>query len=160
MTLFECYADETLLRVLGAQPRELKFGHSFGRSRVSARLAKSRNSTGLIDEDPNAPQDHYLQSIFRRQPIFADRYIISHHDPELDNRLIVLRPNLESWACRLAIDSKIRLDSSKYRLSDEPERLHDLISPRGNDSKRTKFAEFLTDVSTHHSIINLRKFFS
>ncbi len=57
----ECHPDTVLVRTLGIPKREIRHVHSKGN--VCNRLSKSRDSVGLIDEDPNSAQPNYLKTL-------------------------------------------------------------------------------------------------
>ena len=158
MTFFECYADESLLKSFGLTSKELSGGHSFGRSRVSLRLKKSSDSVGLIDEDPGASRDQYLNHLFQLKPEYQDSNLTCIRDKKLGNKLIVLRPNLESWTVKLAKERNLDLTNPKYGLSMLPSELHEILTPKENVKARNNLMQFINDVSSHQSIVKLRGF--
>ena len=157
MTFFECYADESLLKSFGLTSKELTGGHSFGRSKVSQRLKRSSDSVGLIDEDPGASRDQYLNHLFQLKPDYQDNNLTCISDRKLRNRLIVIRPNLESWTVKLAIEKNLDL-ANLYGLSMQPSKLHEILAPKENSKARDNLKQFINDVSSHQSIIKLREF--
>ena len=157
MTFFECYADETLLKFLGFTSKELAGGHSFGRSKVSGRLMKSQKSLGLVDEDPGSARDNYLNYLFKLKPKYKDGNVLIFEDKKPGNRLIVVRPNLESCVVKLAKEVGLSLAAAKYGLSMEPKRLHEVLTPKGNTTARNKLIEFMKDASKHPSIIRMKQ---
>lgn len=155
MIFFECYTDESLLRCLGLNSRELRGGHSFGRSRVSAKLKIATNSIGLVDEDPNSPQDPYLKHLLSLKPLHKDDYLICVKDTK-NNKLLVLRPNLEEWVLKLAYDKKINL-TEKYQLPNSWKALHEFLMREKNFRGRENFIKFISDISDHKTIIKLKE---
>jgi hypothetical protein len=153
MTFFECYADEILLRILGFSKKNIE--HSFGRSRVCSKLSKTTDAIGLIDEDPNTAREPYLKYLFSTIPAFEDDYLIYLQDKKLANRLIVVRPDLENWALKLARDQKIDLQK-KYGLSNNVKELKELMLLK-NGKKLEAFEEFLRDVSDHKAIEKIKE---
>lgn len=152
MTYFECYSDELLLRNLGFTAKELSGGHSFGRAKVCYRLSKSNDSVALIDEDPGSSMDPYLSQVSKTVPIFTDNYLICWKDKKNNNLLVVLRPDLETWIIRLAKD--VDIDLTEYRLSNDSEKLYDLLML---SSKRETFKKLLQDLSKHKIILKLKE---
>jgi|JI102314A2RNA_FD_contig_41_5240748_length_2428_multi_3_in_0_out_0_2 hypothetical protein len=155
MIFYECYADESLLKYLGFTAKHLRGGHSNGRSRVSAKLRNTENSLALIDEDPGAPRDRYLEYVFGLNPLHSDKYCIATIDPKTRNKLIVLRPNLEAWSVALARDKNINLEN--YELVNNPKKLHDILRVERNDRKRKKFLEFIGDIESHPALEKLKE---
>lgn len=156
MTLFECYPDESFLRFLGLTDKELSGGHSFGRSRVCGRLSKSKDSIGLIDEDPGKTMDPYSSKLLNIPPYYKDDFVVCIKEVKTGNKLIVLRPDIEVFSIRVAKSQHVNLDS--YGLSMRNSELKDLLTPRKNMNKREKFMEFLNDVSKHKSIAIVAQF--
>lgn len=157
MTYYECYADESLLKFLGLSSGELTGGHSFGRSFVSRKLQKASDSIGFVDEDPHAPRDSYLNHLFSLLPIYSDDYMFCAKDSKTNNRLIVIRPDLETFAIKLAKQKHINLNDKKYGLSMNKSILHQMLMPRKNVQKREKLISFFNDIDDHQVVITLRK---
>lgn len=157
MTFFECYADEALLRFFGFSSKQLSGGHSFGRSNVSRKLRKVADSIGVVDEDPGAAQDDYLKYLMTLPPIHKDSYLISSKDSKANNILVVMRPNLEAWAIKLAHERGIDLSNAKYGLSMDVSKLHEILMLQKNSKKRYKFIEFISDISDHKAIVKLKE---
>lgn len=155
MIYFECYADESLLRSLGFTARDLSGGHSHSRSKVSSKLSKSTNSVGLVDEDPMSPRDSYLTDLFSRVPLYEDANLFAFGDLRKNNKLVVLRPNLESWVIRIARDQKVSL--REYMLADTEDSLHDMLAPKTNTTKRQQLVSFISDNIEHRSIAKLKQ---
>jgi hypothetical protein len=158
MNFFECYADESFLKCFGFTAKQLSGGHSFSRSKVSSKLKKVNNSLGLIDEDPGSPKDEYLSQLLKLKPLYSDNNVIVISEPSQNNRLFVIKPNLESWSVRIAKELGIDLENPKYRLSMDPKKLHSILSQKDNERARSKLTDFISDASGHPSIVALKKF--
>jgi hypothetical protein len=156
MIFYECYADESLLRFLGFDSRKLKGGHSFGRRAVSKKLQKNHNCWALVDEDPEKAKDDYLREIFRNS-FYEDANLLVSRDTQRGHKIIILRPDLENWVIRLARDSKVSLNNSKYNLSSNADQLHSQLSLRNNVRERGRFKEFMEEISTHKTIVKLKE---
>lgn len=156
MIFFECYADEALLRFVGFSSRELKGGHSFGRSNVCLKLKKTGRSVGLIDEDPNATQDAYLKQLYLLRPNYVDSYLIHIVDEALENRLLILRPNLEGFIVKIARERKI--DLKDFNLSDNVRELHDWLRLQNNATGRGHLIKFVQAHQDHSAIKKLKQF--
>ncbi len=125
MIFVECKPDELLVRLLTGLPRKEVVHELKGKSGVVTQLVKWRSSTALVDEDPASVQPRYLLSlkVVNEEPALGLRLL---HDPQRDNRVVVLCPELESWLVRAARDSRIDLDD--YGLRSEPVALHRMIN--------------------------------
>ena len=119
---------------------------------------KSTNSIGWVDEDPGASRDKYLSHLFGLRPEYTDNNIIFIKDLRLGNKLMVIRPNLESWAIKIAKERSLDLESDDYGLSMKPKILHELLTAKDGVNTRNKFLKFMVDVSGHKSIFKLKKF--
>lgn len=155
MTFFECFADESFLKHLGLTSKELSGGHSAGRSNVSKKMQKFPGVLGVIDEDPGAARDPYLKKILSLKPLYSDDYFQFFRENQ-GNRLLVIRPDLESLTIKLAEERNIDL-SAKYSLSMDRTTLHTLLRIEKNFTKRQKFVEFLKDISDHNTLLKLKK---
>ena len=158
MTFFECFPDESFLKSIGFTSGQLSGGHSLGRSKVCGKLRNSTNSLALIDEDPFSAQDPYLKYLLSLRPSYKDPYLICVKDAQRNNKLIVLRPDLEQLCMKLARESNVKLSSSKYSLPESWEDLHEVLTLKKNVEKRKKFIEFIRDVSTHNAIMRIKEF--
>jgi hypothetical protein len=156
MIFFECYNDEDFLKFLGLTRRDLSGGHSFGRSNVCLKLKNKSNCRGFVDEDPKKPKDSYFSHLLSLKPSFVDDYLMYIVDPRLNNKVIVIRPDLESFALRIARERKIDLEE-KYNLSNEFKVLHDTLKIQKNEKERLKFIQFVNDVSDHKAIVKLKE---
>lgn len=153
MTFFECFADKSLLRQLGLSSKELKGGHSFGRSKVCSRLKNASDSLGLVDEDPGAARDPYLKHLFTLSPIYEDNNLFCSMDSKRNNKLIVLKPDLETLILRIASEMRIDLNK-KYRLPTDRKSLHSVLT---NIQKREKFNELLMATAEHKTVEKLKQ---
>lgn len=156
MTYFECYPDESFLKGLGVTPKELRGGHSFGRSNVSGKLKKVADSLGLVDEDPFRSQDSHLKYLLSLKPVYDDDHFRCVKDTQRNNKLIVLKPDLEGFAIKLAKEKKV--DLTAYGLATDRKKLHEILTLKENTKKREKFIEFINDVSDHKSIVRIKEF--
>jgi hypothetical protein len=156
MIFYECYADQALLVFLGFNSRDLKGGHSFGRSNVCSKLKKLGNSVGMIDEDPNSTQDAYLKYLSSLRTDYEDQYLIHITDKKLGNKLIVLRPNLEWLLLKIARDKKV--DLSTFNLSNSEGEIHDRLRLQNNTRERSRMVEFVRAHEDHRAITKLKEF--
>ncbi len=156
MMYFECYADESFLRFLGVTSKELSGGHSNGRSNVSRKLKKSVNAIGFIDEDPGAAKDDYLKYLFSLNPGYSDKHLFCVTDPQTNNHLIVIKPDLEVLTINLARERNIDL-FTEFGLSMNREALHDMLRIERNLSKRRRMIDFFSTISNHSTLIKLKE---
>ncbi len=154
MIFFECYADEVFLKVLGFSKKSIE--HSFGRSRVCFKLSNAKNSMGLIDEDPNSPKEPYLRYLYGFPPIFEDESITFFYDKKSNNKMLVIRPNLEEWSLKLAKDRNIDL-GNVYNLSNDVKKLHNDLAFYRNIQKFNAFEALLNSLSDHKTIIKIKE---
>jgi hypothetical protein len=90
--------DSCLVRALGLTVREVR--EAVGRGEVANSLKNTTHRIGLIDEDPHAP--HALPSYIRDLSILEEAHGIQiRFDGKRQNRVIVLRPDLENWLFQL-----------------------------------------------------------
>jgi predicted RNA-binding protein len=157
MIYFECYSDEVFLLSLGVPSKNIQ--HSFSKGNVCNKLQRDRNSVGLVDEDPNEAQPHFIEDLLKSQRIvYKDLNLIFLLDKTANNKLILIRPNIEAWSIKIAIDLKIDLRSSEYHLSSKESELHELLSFSKNQRKLSSFKTFLKDASAHPSILKVKDF--
>lgn len=92
MILVECYNDETVLRALGCNRRDIR--RMRGKSNVIGHLKKDahRIDAGMVDRDLSSPNPASLEPFVRME---------SAHDLELfmwnEQRLVVVHDNIEDW---------------------------------------------------------------
>lgn len=139
MTYFECYADEAFLTMLEISKKESE--HSVGRSKVCFKLNKDSNSLGLVDEDPHAAQEPYLKYMFSLQASYIDENVILITDKKLNNRLIVLKPDLERFSLKIAKDKGIDL-RKRNNLSTGFKSLHNELMLNRNSKKKRILCSF------------------
>jgi len=154
MLYVECYADFALVRCLGVSKREIT--HAFGKSRVCKRLKKTSNSKGLIDEDPSKHQPPYLKKFQIREDLSLFKIRILF-DSTRNNSVIVLCPRLEEWVLNAAKEAN--LDMAKYRLPNDPEKLHEILSSasRSENNEIKKFQKLVQDLKEKSPMMNCLK---
>jgi len=133
MLFVECYADETLMRTLGVQRRDLR--HANGKGNVLNRLSRLNAGTGLVDEDSGASQPSELKN-YREADQFGGLILMAHRDNS-KRRIIVVRPRLEEWLLDRAKAQGV--NPSSFGLPDSSDRLH--AFPRYD--RTPKFPDFL-----------------
>lgn len=142
----ECHPDTVLVRTLGIPKREIRYVHSKGN--VCNRLSKSRDSVGLIDEDPNSAQPNYLKTL---------KLVEEKHDLRLladknNNRVVVICPTLESWIVVASREAGISL--KKFNLPDDPYKLHQHVN-----LKLDKFEQLIKElIDNSQRIKTLKRF--
>lgn len=141
MIYVECKPDRALVSSLGVPKRNII--HEGGKSKVCRRLEKSRNSKGLVDEDPLSEQPPYIE----RLNLIQDRHEIKTlHDNRRGNYLVVLCPRLEEWILKAAKEAEI--DLGKYNLPDDAEKLHKIINININ-----KFEKLIAELKGRSKIV-------
>lgn len=123
MIYLECEPDKVLVSAMGIPRKEIK--HSFSKGNVCNRLEKSRNSKGLVDEDPLSMQPSYIKEL----KLYEEKDEIKLlYDEKTQNYLIVLCPTLEEWILKVVKEAKI--DISSYGLPDDRGKLHETINTK------------------------------
>jgi hypothetical protein len=124
MTLYlECSADETVARTLGVSRRAII--HSYGKGNVARALAKHSGVIGMVDEDMGSVQPLTMESFVE----IESGYDLSTREHKLQkNRLVVVRPKLESWLIKSAKESNVSM--ADFGLSQNPSDLHAEINQR------------------------------
>jgi hypothetical protein len=117
----ECNADKTLVSALGVPRSEIKHAHSKGN--VCKRLESSRNSKGLVDEDPFSTQPRYIEKL---KLLSYEGEIKVLYDGRAQNCLIMLCLRLEEWI--LKVVKEVKVDIGDYNLPDDADRLHKTIN--------------------------------
>ncbi|MBY0435335.1 MAG: hypothetical protein K2U26_14605 [Cyclobacteriaceae bacterium] len=159
MIYFECYSDEAFLLSLGVPSKSIE--HSFSKENVCNKLRRDKNSVGLVDEDPNEAQPHFIEDLINSQRIaYKDSNLIFLLDKNADNKLVLIRPNIEAWSIEVARDLKIDLTSSDYNLSNKESKLHELLSFAKNQKQLASFKKFFGHASNHPSIAKIKEFIS
>lgn len=123
MIYVECIPDKALVKILGIPGN--KIFHAGGKGNICSRLKYSKNSLGLIDEDPHSPQPNYIKKLKFQ---FKEYSIKVLYDDELENYLIVLCPRLEEWILKAA--KEININMVDYQLPNEAMELHKVINTR------------------------------
>jgi len=157
MIYFECYSDQAFLHSLGVTSKNMD--HSFSKGNVCNKLQRSTNSIGLVDEDPGETQPSFIRYLIEAQRIvYNDQYLILFSDPKTQNRLILIRPNIEAWSIRIAKDLEIDLSSSSFNLSSNEDELHELLGFARNHRMLESFKNFFIGASKHPAIIRIKDF--
>jgi hypothetical protein len=127
MIFVECYSDTAIVKTLTNLSTKEVIHNIVGKSGVCNQLIKSRNSKGLIDEDPKSPK-HPYERIGKLRGDSVDFDIRRLYYPESHNELIILCPKLENWLLKSAAISDI--DVKLHGLPDNPDELHKLIDQK------------------------------
>jgi len=130
----ECYPDESLAISLGFRKRDVIHAHSKGN--VCKKLARTKNSKGMVDEDPGSSQPSYIKSMRLEEEGHDLKLLL---DPRNGNYLVVVCPNLEEWIIRAAREAGV--DLNKMELPDDSNRLHKVIN-----SNLEKFEKLLSEL--------------
>jgi|YNPNPStandDraft_1061719.scaffolds.fasta_scaffold50566_2 hypothetical protein len=132
MIYVECAPDKVLIAGLGVPKKEIQ--HERGKGNICNRLKKSRDSLGVIDEDPQSAQPSYLNQLHLEQ---ADYGIKLLSDREKNNHIIVLCPRLEEWLLQAAEEAGVA--PGDYNFPDDPRPMHNILAARpGNLSDFVK----------------------
>ena len=121
MIYLECYTDKALARALGIHKKEIY--HSGTKGNVCRNLMKSRNSKGLVDEDPLSAQPSYIRKLKTNS---HEHDIKLLYDENSQNHLIVLCPRLEDWILKAAKEAKVSIED--YSFPDDADELHKVIN--------------------------------
>ncbi|MFZ6010524.1 MAG: hypothetical protein ACOYXT_09265 [Bacteroidota bacterium] len=154
MIILECYADEHLVRALGATSKGIK--HAFSKGEVCNLLRKSVDTVGIIDEDPGAGKPEYERRLLNNRILENDKIIVCE-DRKLRNRLILIRPKLENFVIKLAEENKIEV--SDFNLSPDPGKLHDELAFKRNLQKLNSFEKLIAELErVEDTIPSIKKF--
>jgi len=82
-------------------------------------LRDSRNSCGLVDEDPTKSRPSYLESLLRNAVISNNHGVILAYDDNRNNYLIVLSPDRECWLIQTA--KILGINPGDFSLPNNPE---------------------------------------
>lgn len=123
MIFVECEPDKALLRTLGVPRKQIN--HSGNKGNICNRLAKTKSSKGLIDEDPSSTQPSYIGKL---KLLSAENNIKLFHDKGGDNYLIVLCPRLEEWILRAAQEAGV--SPNDFGLPNGANQLHKIINTK------------------------------
>lgn len=143
MIYLECYTDEALVKALGIHKKEIY--HSFGKSNVCKRLEKSRNSKGLVDEDPGRTQPPYIGKMIIKS---NEDDIKLLYDNDTNNNLIVLNPKLEEWILKSAKEVGVNMED--YSLPEDADELHKVIATK-NPPK--EFVHLIEDIKKRSKML-------
>jgi len=147
MIYVECYADETLVKVFNIPRRKIVHAHCKGS--VCNKLEKTKNSIGLVDEDPKSAQPSYMSRLIIKSSNCSIKLLF---DKRTNNHLIILCPGLEKWILNAAIEAKI--DTDKYELPNDPKRLHAIT---GRTKIPDNFEKFLIAIKQSKMMKALEK---
>jgi hypothetical protein len=157
MIYFECYSDQTFLRSLEIPKRITD--HSLNKGNVCNKLQRNTNSIGLVDEDPFEAQPLYIRNLLMsKRIVHEDQYVILFFEPKPNNKLILIRPNIERWSIRIAMELGVDLSEPRFALSNDERELHEMLGFSKNHKKLDKFCEFFKLVSKHDSISRIKDF--
>ena len=124
MNLFlECKPDKVLAMTLGVARRSIV--HSDDKGGVCRRLIRTRQMSGMIDEDPMSPQPSYIRELLEKS---RDYGIVHLMDSPRLHTIAVLCPRLEDWFLNVCRGS--RIDLKRYNLPDRAGDLHKVINFR------------------------------
>lgn len=137
MIYVECYPDKTLVNCLGISKREIN--HAFSKGNVCNKLEKSKNSKGMVDEDPSSAQPGYIQKL---KIISDENDIRVLYGKEGKNLMIVLCPRLEEWILKAA--KEVNANMKKYGLPDDADKLHKIISSK--PGRHGGFEKLIADI--------------
>lgn len=134
MIYLECNSDKALIETLGVVKKEVY--HAGGKGNVCNRLKNSKNSKGMIDEDPLSSQPGYINNL---KILFHENEVKLLYDEKNQNYLIVLCPRLEEWILNTAKESGINVRD--YSLPEGVEEFHKTIN-----LKLDKFIDLIKDI--------------
>ncbi len=156
MIYLECFADEALVKSFGATSKMIK--HAFSKGEVCNMLDKTTGAIGIVDEDPQSGKPSYEKEM-RNHKIHEDAKVIICEHRGSGNKLILIRPRLEEFIIR--ISKEHRVDMESYKLSSDPDKLHDELSFRKNQYKFNGFRNLLFDLlKIDPTLISLKKYIS
>lgn len=127
----ECKPDEAMAMCLGI-PRRIITHHN-DKGRVCKKLKIEQGIIGMVDQDPGAPQPHYLLGL-ENLPHITKYGLIELVDRNRDNVLIIVCPRLEDWIVDIARRQQIKL--REFGLPDKPNDLHKVINTKLDGFKR------------------------
>ncbi len=144
----ECKTDKLLVNKIGFK----KCICAGGIGEVCNKLKNSRDSCGLVDEDPTKSKPSYMENLLKTSVISNDYNIVVAYDKKRNNYLIALSPDLESWLIQTAKILSINLkdfslpnDSKELKkvMLFNPQRVEQLID-KILDSNHPRVNELLT----------------
>lgn len=97
----ECNPDEALVRTLGYVRKQIY--HQNSKGGVINFLRKNPSALGMVDEDPGTTSPGYM-SLFQKEG--ETKLDLEFFRIRTDNTcLIVIKPNLESWILKYALEA-------------------------------------------------------
>jgi hypothetical protein len=124
MFIVECKPDAILIKSLTPASRKVK--HAGNKPLVLRKLMRNyKNSTGIIDEDPQSIQPPDMRRFREIKFSEEDKFKVLHHK-QRNNRLLVLCPRLEEWIIEASREANI--DLRGYGLPNDPDELHETIN--------------------------------
>jgi hypothetical protein len=108
----------------------------FSKGNICNRLEKTKNSKGLIDEDPLSPQPSYIGKLKSLPRGHGIKLLL---DEKNKNYLIILCPRLEDWV--LNVTKEANIDVLKYGLPNDPNKLHEALN-----AKLDKFKDLIDEI--------------
>jgi len=134
MIYVECKPDEVLVKALGIPRRGVIHEHCKGN--ICNRLLKSRDSKGLVDDDPRSGQPSYVRNLKVESQGQNIKLLL---DEQRSNHLIVLCPTLEEFVLKASEEAGV--DVKAFGLPDTLEELHKVINIR-----LEKFNELIPEI--------------
>lgn len=141
MIYLECNPDKALVQTLGIPKKEIV--HAGDKGEVCNRLKNSRNSKGMVDEDPSSPQPRYIEKLKMNSHEYDIKLL---YEEKSQNHLIVLCPTLEDWILKAAKDARVNVDD--YSLPDDAYELHKIIN-----IKLEKFVQLIEDIKKQSKML-------
>jgi len=129
--------------------------HSFGRSKVCSKLFKDTDSIRFVDEDPGMPKEKYLKLFYSLPPIYSDNHILCFHSKKVNNRIFILKPDLETLIVNISREMGINLE--KYNLPNSPSGLKEEIKFSKSIKKLESFKSLLNAISNHATLIKMKE---
>ena len=132
MILFECYADERLVRTLLPELSKKEYSHAGNKTEVIKRLNKTKNGRkyiGLVDRDPHSNPPGFFH-YFTLLKNFEELKMSIYSFKENNAKLVVIEPELEGWIINVAHSIHFKLRD--YGLPEDPDKLHEVINEKRN----------------------------
>ena len=116
----ECYPDKVFVESLGFKAR-----HAMGKYRVLHLLKKGKMKLGLVDFDYGGDWMYDWKEVFPETRGFGF-LVLKYKSCKLESWLICLVPRLEDFLIKCA--REVGLNLKKFKLSEDPDELHSIIS--------------------------------
>ncbi len=148
MIYVECKPDKALIsHIVGG---EIK--HLGNKSEVCKTLERTKNSIGIIDEDPHSHQPPYIKKI---KFIKSEENLKLYRDENNKNKIILICPRLEEWILEIVREEKI--DIRDYGFSEDPNQFHNEVN-----LKIPKFQQLINKLkrSKNKRLLRLKEFIS